>query len=64
MSVIPAAIRALLACPRCRGALDDSGSVSAPELRCAACQLAYPVEEGIPVLLVERAKPSPSSGTA
>ncbi len=59
MSEIPAEIRALLACPRCRGPLDDAGSAAAPALRCAVCSVAYPVEQGIPVLLAERAEPSP-----
>lgn len=58
---IPAAIRALLACPKCRGPLRDGvlGEKSAqPEgeaLVCTGCGLAYPVEAGIPVLLIERA---------
>jgi uncharacterized protein YbaR (Trm112 family) len=58
MSAIPSEIRAVLACPRCRGPLDDAGTLSAPSLRCEACALAYPVEQGIPVLLAERAEPS------
>ncbi len=58
---IPAAVRELLACPKCRGALADGvlGEKAPPPggsaLVCRACGLAYPVEEGIPVLLVERA---------
>jgi uncharacterized protein YbaR (Trm112 family) len=55
MTGIPAAVRTLLVCPRCRGDLVDAGSVEAPELVCHACRLSYPVEQGIPVLLVERA---------
>lgn len=58
---IPAAIRELLACPKCRGALAD-GVLGEKDPRhggsaliCRACGLAYPVEDGIPVLLVERA---------
>ena len=59
--VIPAAIRDLLACPKCRGALRDGvlgekGAQSeVPALVCVACALSYPVEQGIPVLLIERA---------
>lgn len=60
MTGIPVEIRGLLACPRCRGALDDAGSTAEPLLRCAACGVAYPVEQGIPVLLAERALPSPA----
>lgn len=58
---IPSAIRELLACPKCRGPLTDSvldekGAHPKPEaLLCGACGLAYPIEEGIPVLLIERA---------
>jgi uncharacterized protein YbaR (Trm112 family) len=55
MSVIPAVVRALLVCPRCRGDLADAGTADAPELVCAACRVKYPVEQGIPVLLSERA---------
>ena len=55
MTGIPAAVRALLVCPRCRGDLEDAGSSNAPELVCQECRLSYPVEQGIPVLLVERA---------
>ena len=60
---IPQAIRDLLACPKCRGALRDgvlgekSAQPEAEALVCGACGLAFPVEEGIPVLLIERATP-------
>lgn len=55
MNEIPAKIRALLVCPRCRGDLVDAGTATAPKLVCNACRVAYPVEQGIPVLLAERA---------
>jgi uncharacterized protein YbaR (Trm112 family) len=60
MTELPGAVRALLACPRCHGPLTDGpadpqGAISA--LQCAACRLAFPVERGIPVLLVDRAAP-------
>jgi uncharacterized protein YbaR (Trm112 family) len=57
MSGIPVEIRALLACPRCRGPLVDVAAQAAVALRCESCRLDYPVEQGIPVLLVERAQP-------
>lgn len=44
----------ILACPSCHGSLryaDGDG-----ELICEACQVAYPVKEGIPDLLPESAK--------
>lgn len=59
MTSIPPEIRALLACPGCRGALMDAGGAQAPQLRCGTCRVSYPVEQGIPVLLLERALPSP-----
>ncbi|MDE3097659.1 MAG: methyltransferase domain-containing protein [Chloroflexota bacterium] len=40
-------LRALLACPACRGAL----GWSAEETRCEACGRVYPVVDGIPILL-------------
>ena len=55
MKTIPAAVRAILACPRCRGRLSDEPETAPEALACDACGLLYPVEEGIPVLLVERA---------
>lgn len=57
MSVIPETIRALLACPRCGGELRDAHAGDLPTLECEACALVFPVEEGIPVLLAERAQP-------
>lgn len=60
---IPAAIRELLACPKCHGPLTDgvlgekSARPTSEALVCGTCGLAFPVEEGIPVLLIERATP-------
>lgn len=61
MKGIPDAVRGLLACPRCHAALAD-GRLPAgePALECRACGLLFPVEGGIPVLLLERATPVPS----
>jgi uncharacterized protein YbaR (Trm112 family) len=42
----------LLACPACLGAL----RAGADRLVCTACGRAYPVVDGIPVLIVERAE--------
>jgi uncharacterized protein len=57
MTEIPDGIRELLACPKCRGVLRDASTVAGAALVCDACGLSYPVEEGIPVLLIERASP-------
>lgn len=51
---LPADVRAMLVCPRCRGELVDRPSA----LRCLACALDYPVEEGVPYLVPECARPS------
>lgn len=57
MTEMPPELRALLACPRCRGPLADGAPAAEPALLCRRCQVAYPVEQGIPVLLSERARP-------
>lgn len=49
----PSWARELLRCPVDRGELDDS---PAAELICRTCALAYPVIDGIPVLLVDDAR--------
>lgn len=43
----------LLACPVCKGPLEHHGA----ELVCRACAKAWPIEDEIPVLLVEAARP-------
>ena len=45
--MIPKWAREILRCPVCHGELTGSDV----ELRCAACPAAYPVVDGIPVLL-------------
>ena len=54
-------LRGILRCPKCKGELTDathdSGSGETPELRCVTCSLGYPVESGVPVLLVDLARP-------
>ncbi len=48
---------ALLACPTCHGPLQI---LSAPEQKifCTSCSLTYPIIDGIPVLIRERATQS------
>ncbi|MFQ5514516.1 MAG: Trm112 family protein [Myxococcota bacterium] len=50
---------AILVCPRCKGGLEVRRNAEGEEafLDCPACRLAYPVEDGIPVMLVEEAQP-------
>lgn len=49
----------IIVCPDCHGELDVTGE----ELVCRSCGLAYPVRDGIPVLLVDEAR-RPGSGPA
>ncbi|NLP04947.1 Trm112 family protein [Candidatus Fermentibacteria bacterium] len=46
----------ILACPRCRGALEYR---TEPEevLVCHSCRLVYRVEENIPIMLIDEARP-------
>lgn len=45
---------ALVVCPACHGSL--APAEPAGELVCTGCGLAYPVRDGIPVLLVDEAR--------
>lgn len=42
----------ILVCPKCKGKLKEGDD----ELICNKCHLAYPVREGIPVMLISEAK--------
>ncbi|MBQ4132266.1 MAG: Trm112 family protein [Desulfovibrionaceae bacterium] len=44
----------IIACPKCRGDLRLAGN--AEGLVCEACKLLFPVENNIPVLLIEDAQ--------
>lgn len=44
----------ILVCPVCKGRLQHQDS--ADELWCRACRLAYPVHDGIPVMLEDEAR--------
>jgi uncharacterized protein YbaR (Trm112 family) len=48
----------LLACPACQGSL----SVDKRRLVCAECGRGYPIVDGIPVLIAERAEQPGSTG--
>lgn len=47
----------ILVCPRCKGSLSETGNDGCRGLLCRACELVYPVQEGIPVMLIEQAIP-------
>lgn len=54
---IPSVIREVLACPVCRGPLVDAEQ--GRSLDCEACDVRYPVRDGIPVLLRDQGTPRP-----
>lgn len=56
MSLDPKLV-ALLACPKCHGELQ---TVENPEgFACDACKLFYAVEDGLPNMLIDEARPWP-----
>ncbi len=59
---IDARLLAILACPACHGRVrahaDEQG------IDCEGCGLVYPVRDGIPVMLVEEARPGDRRETA
>lgn len=50
----------ILVCPQCRGSVASSDGGNA--LVCGACQLKFPVRDGVPVMLVEEATDLKSGG--
>ena len=51
----------LLACPKCHGELAQGDSAA---LVCLSCQLSFPIENGLPILLIEKAISTNSSTPA
>ena len=51
----------ILVCPACRAPVRPTAAETA--LECAGCGRAYPVRDGIPVMLVEEAVPPPPKKT-
>ena len=45
----------ILVCPVCKGKLEFDKA--AQELICTPCQLAYPVRDGIPIMMQDEARP-------
>jgi hypothetical protein len=52
---LPPQLLAVLVCPRCKGALEYRENESS--LLCATCALRYPVRDGIPIMLLDEARP-------
>ncbi|MEA1913503.1 MAG: Trm112 family protein [candidate division WOR-3 bacterium] len=44
----------ILVCPKCKGELEYDKKKE--RLICHKCKLAYPIKDGIPVMLIEEAK--------
>lgn len=55
---VDASLIEILACPACHAPLADRTAADPAELTCTStdCGLAYPVRDGIPVLLVDEAR--------
>ena len=48
-------LKEILACPKCKGELEFREAQR--EIVCKACKLVYRIEDDIPVMLVDEAKP-------
>ncbi len=47
-------LREILACPKCKGELEFHEEEA--EIRCLACRLAFRIDDGIPVMLLDEAR--------
>jgi len=57
--VLDEELKKILVCPRCRGELELHEDVQ--EIHCLACQLVYAIEDDVPVMLIDEAKPLSAS---
>jgi len=55
MSLAPDLL-AILVCPKCKGALEHRAAPR-EQLACHTCRLLYDVEDDIPIMLIDEAKP-------
>jgi uncharacterized protein len=53
---LPAEVLSFLVCPKCKGSLEHRLTPS-ETLVCHTCRLAYAVEDDIPIMLIDEAKP-------
>lgn len=53
---LPADLLEILVCPKCKGPLEHRTAPS-EALACHTCRLVYAVEDGIPIMLIDEAKP-------
>ena len=57
MSIAPD-LRDILVCPKCKGTLEyKSDAAEGETLVCHACRLIYAIEDDIPIMLIDEAKP-------
>jgi uncharacterized protein YbaR (Trm112 family) len=54
MAIAPE-LKEILACPRCKGELDFREEQG--EICCLRCRLVFRIEDGIPVMLLDEARP-------
>jgi hypothetical protein len=54
MPLLDPLLKEILVCPNCRGELQELEAES--KLRCQSCGLVYPVNDGIPVMLIDEAE--------
>ena len=50
-------LKEILVCPKCKGDLEFREEQA--QIVCPACRLMYPIVDGIPVMLIDEAKPLP-----
>ena len=53
---VPPELLEILVCPKCHGELEHRTEPS-EALVCHACRLVYAVDDGIPIMLIDEAKP-------
>lgn len=47
----------ILVCPKCKGELEYKVGEEDEALLCHSCGLRYDIDEGIPIMLIDEAKP-------
>jgi hypothetical protein len=50
-------LKEILVCPKCKGDLEFHEDRN--EIHCLACRLVYAIEEDVPVMVIEEARPLP-----
>jgi uncharacterized protein YbaR (Trm112 family) len=53
---LPAEVLSFLVCPKCKGPLEHR-TTPRETLVCHTCRLSYAVEDDIPIMLIDEAKP-------